>query len=103
VEEQPRDGSYELTRKIWGRVIECREPTMTRGRSPSPTHCAEALLFWRRPGVARLGGTLDADRAPFVERWYPNTGGVKEGASLEEETRPGYRTRLPRTLLRGAL
>jgi hypothetical protein len=36
-----------------------------------------------------LAETLDADRAPFVERWYPNTGGVKEGASLEEETRPG--------------
>jgi hypothetical protein len=84
------DGSYELTPEdLGGVLLSAEEPTMTRGLNSLANIAQRALLFGGDQELLVLAETLDADRAPFVERWYPNTGGVKEGASLEEETRPG--------------
>jgi hypothetical protein len=90
VVEPKKDGAYELTPEdLGGVLLSAEEPTMTRGLNSLANIAQRALLFGGDQELLVLAETLDADRAPFVERWYPNTGGVKEGASLEEETRPG--------------
>jgi hypothetical protein len=85
-----QDETVELTPEdLGGVLLSAEEPTMTRGLDSLANIAQRALLFGGDQELLVLAETLDADRAPFVERWYPNTGGVKEGAPLEEETRPG--------------
>ncbi|GKY95550.1 hypothetical protein MPSEU_000516600 [Mayamaea pseudoterrestris] len=74
---------------LGGVLLSKREPSMTRQLNVLSNIAWRALLFGGDQELVVLAETLDADRAAFVERWYPNTGGVDETLAPEHEQRPG--------------
>jgi hypothetical protein len=74
-------------------LLSAKEPTMTRQLNSLSNIVQRALLFGGDQELLVLAETLDADRAAFIERWYPRTSATA-GSSEEEtekETRPGVR------------
>ena len=63
------------------------EPTMTRQLNSLSNIVLRALLFGGDQELLVLSETLDSNRSPFAERWYPGTGEPSD--VLENETRPG--------------
>uniref|UniRef100_A0A7S3DQV2 Uncharacterized protein n=1 Tax=Entomoneis paludosa TaxID=265537 RepID=A0A7S3DQV2_9STRA len=79
--------SEELSKEDLGGVLLSKEePTMTRQLNILSNIARRALLFGGDQELLVLSETLDADRAAFIERWYPGTEGLM---SEMEETRPG--------------
>lgn len=74
---------------LGGVLLSAEEPTMTRALNSLANIVQRALLFGGDQELLVLAETLDADRAPFVERWYPSTGGLEEEADMKDEIRPG--------------
>lgn len=72
---------------LGGVLLSAKEPSMTRQLNVLSNIAQRALLFGGDQELLVLAETLDADRQAFVERWYPDTGGVQE--DLVNETRPG--------------
>jgi hypothetical protein len=84
------DDDEELTNEdLGGVLLSANEPTMTRQLNVLSNIVWRALLFGGDQELLVLAETLDADRAAFVERWYPNDGTLPNHRFLEEETRPG--------------
>lgn len=75
---------------LGGVLLSKTEPSMTRQLNVLSNIVQRALLFGGDEELLVLAETLDADRAAFIDRWYPNTGGpLTPKQSLQEETRPG--------------
>jgi hypothetical protein len=70
-----------------GVVLCAEEPTMTRQHNALSNIVLRALLFGGDQELLVLSETLDTNRVPFVERWYPGTGAPTD--VMKEETRPG--------------
>ena len=68
-------------------LLSDEEPTMTRQLNALSNIVERALLFGGDQELLVLSETLETNKDPFVERWYPETG--KPSESLEEESRPG--------------
>jgi hypothetical protein len=63
------------------------EQTITRQLNALSNIVQRALLFGGDQELLVLSETLDSNRFPFAERWYPETGDPSE--EMEDETRPG--------------
>lgn len=88
--EENGEESIKLTPEdLGGVLLSAEEPTMTRELNSLANIVQRALLFGGDQELLVLAETLDADRAPFVERWYPSMGGVSAGVPLQDETRAG--------------
>ncbi|CAB9518295.1 expressed unknown protein [Seminavis robusta] len=74
---------------LGGLLLSAKEPTMTRELNALSNIVQRALLFGGDQELLVLFETLVADRPRFVQRWYPNTGGVDDEAELDDEERPG--------------
>lgn len=74
---------------LGGVLLSSKEPSMTRQLNVLSNIVLRALLFGGDQELLVLAETLDADRAAFVERWYPNTGGLLNDGDLKNENRPG--------------
>ncbi|CAJ1912528.1 unnamed protein product [Cylindrotheca closterium] len=68
-------------------LLSYEEPTMTRQLNSLSNIVQRALLFGGDQELLILSETLDTNKAPFIERWYPGTEG--SSANFDEETRPG--------------
>jgi hypothetical protein len=85
-----KDEEVELTREdLGGVLLSAEEPTMTRQLNVLSNIVQRALLFGGDEELLVLAETLEADRAAFVDRWYPGTGSLAESAPAEDESRPG--------------
>lgn len=74
---------------LGGVLLSAEEPSMTRQLNVLSNIVLRALLFGGDQELLVLAETLDADRAAFVDRWYPGTGGPLHDADLQKEERPG--------------
>jgi len=91
-EEGPEDeeDGVKLTREdLGGVLLSSEEPSVTRQLNLLSNIVQRALLFGGDQELLVLADTLDADRKAFVERWYPDTGGVSDDYDEEAETRVG--------------
>lgn len=80
----------DLTREdLGGVLLSAEEPSMTRQLNVLSNIVLRALLFGGDQELLVLAETLDADRAAFVQRWYPDSGSLLNDADLEKEPRPG--------------
>jgi hypothetical protein len=68
-------------------LLSNEEPTMTRQLNSLSNIVQRALLFGGDQELLVLSETLDTNKQPFLERWYPGTGGTSEDPL--EESRPG--------------
>lgn len=83
-------GNIDLTKDdLGGVLLSAEEPSMTRQLNVLSNIVLRALLFGGEQELLVLAETLDADRAAFVDRWYPGTGGLLNDADLQNEIRPG--------------
>jgi hypothetical protein len=82
------DEGEELTGDdLGGLLLSANEPTMTRQLNVLSNIVLRALLFGGDQELLVLAETLDADRAAFVDRWYPGTS--KTTAGDDKDVRPG--------------
>eukprot|EP00980_Cylindrotheca_fusiformis_P007106 scaffold1489_cov194-Cylindrotheca_fusiformis.AAC.16 len=68
-------------------LLSDEEPTMTRQLNSLSNIVQRALLFGGDQELLVLSETLETNKGPFVERWYPGTG--ESASNLLEESRPG--------------
>lgn len=68
-------------------LLSQEEPTMTRQLNSLSNIVQRALLFGGDQELLILSETLETNKAPFIERWYPST--KESSVDFEEETRPG--------------
>lgn len=85
-------GEKKRSLKFWKKnplniILSEDEPTMTRQLNALSNIVKRALLFGGDQELLVLTETLDSNRSPFAERWYPGTGGPSE--KMEDESRPG--------------
>ena len=95
--EEKVDGDDEGERKrglkFWNKknplsvILSADEPTMTRQLNSLSNIVLRALLFGGDQELLVLSETLDSNRSPFVERWYPGTD--KPAGDMDDESRPG--------------
>lgn len=89
-DQKDNEQSSKLTKDdLGGVLLSAEEPSMTRQLNILSNIVLRALLFGGDQELLVLAETLDADRAAFVERWYPSTGGLLNDSDLQKETRPG--------------
>ena len=86
------NGEKKRSLKFWKKnpliiVLSEDEPTMTRQLNALSNIVQRALLFGGDQELLVLSETLDSNRYPFAERWYPETGEPAE--EMEDEIRPG--------------
>lgn len=74
---------------LGGVLLSKKEPSMTRQLNVLSNIVWRALLFGGDQELLVLAETLEADRAAFVDRWYPDTGGIDRSKPLTDESRPG--------------
>jgi len=70
-----------------GVLLNAEDITMTRQLNSLSNIVQRALLFGGDQELYVLYRTMEADKAAFVEKWYPGTGGIIE--KLDDEQRPG--------------
>lgn len=70
-------------------LLSAEEPTVTRQLNVLSNIVKRALLFGGDQELLVLSETLEADKAAFVQRWYPDDNGVTIPKDLKEEDRPG--------------
>lgn len=88
--ESEEQADVELTKQdLGGVLLSAEEPSVTRQLNVLSNIAQRALLFGGDQELLVLADTLEADRSAFVERWYPNTGGISDDYSPEDETRHG--------------
>lgn len=68
-------------------LLSSEETTMTRQLNSLSNIVQRALLFGGDQELLILSETLNANKEPFIERWYPGTDEASE--NFKEETRPG--------------
>jgi hypothetical protein len=68
-------------------LLSNEEPTMTRQLNSLSNIVERAMLFGGDQELLVLSETLDTNKEPFIQRWYPNTGLTVDNS--EEESRPG--------------
>jgi hypothetical protein len=79
--------------KFWNKrnplsvILSADEPTMTRQLNALSNIVLRALLFGGDQELLVLSETLDSNRSPFVERWYPESD--KPAVDMNDESRPG--------------
>lgn len=73
--KRKEDTVYTWTRRddLGGVLLSAEEPTMTRQLNVLSNIVQRALLFGGDQELLVLAETLDADRAAFIERWFPGT------------------------------
>lgn len=81
----------ELSREdLGGVLLSAEEPSMTRQLNALSNIVQRALLFGGDQELLVLAETLDADKAAFLQRWYPDKDKVTvELTRPEDELRPG--------------
>ena len=89
-EETP--GEKKRSLKFWKKnpfnvLLSGDEPTMTRQLNALSNIVQRSLLFGGDQELLVLSETLDSNKFPFAERWYPGTGDPTE--EMKDETRPG--------------
>lgn len=90
VEESEVDEEQLTKEDLGGVLLSSEEPSMTRQLNVLSNIVQRALLFGGDEELLVLAETLEADRAAFVDRWYPETGGLSESvSSVRDEPRPG--------------
>eukprot|EP00977_Amphora_coffeiformis_P024100 scaffold15076_cov155-Amphora_coffeaeformis.AAC.4 len=87
--ENAKDQNGLTNDDLGGVLLSAKEPSMTRQLNVLSNIVLRALLFGGDQELLVLAETLDADRAAFVERWYPATGGLLNDGDLKKEDRPG--------------
>jgi hypothetical protein len=88
--EKPEEPEEEISREdLGGVLLSSEEPSMTRQLNVLSNIVQRALLFGGDEELLVLAETLEADRAAFADRWYPDTGGILESLPVEAESRPG--------------
>jgi len=90
--EAEASGEKKRGLKFWKKnplniILSEDEPSMTRQLNSLSNIVQRALLFGGDQELLVLSETLESNKFPFAERWYPGTGEPAE--NLEEETRPG--------------
>ncbi|GAX26035.1 hypothetical protein FisN_4Hh466 [Fistulifera solaris] len=89
-ENTASEEDYQITKEdLGGVLLSAKEPSMTRQLNSLANIVERALLFGGDQELLVLAETLDADRAAFVDRWYPDTGGLDEDKPWDAERRPG--------------
>lgn len=71
---------------LGGVLLSAEEPTVTRQLNVLSNIVKRTLLFGGDQELLVLSETLNADKLAFIQRWYPNSGGI---VPPKEETRPG--------------
>lgn len=90
LEKAASDDEFRITNEdLGGVLLSATEPSMTRQLNSLANIVERALLFGGDQELLVLAETLDADRAAFVDRWYPNTGGLNDEKPWDAESRPG--------------
>lgn len=74
---------------LGGVLLSAGEPTMTRQLNVLSNIIKRSLLFGGDQELLVLFETLEADKPAFIQRWYPDTGGILKDDDLNLETRPG--------------
>ena len=81
---------------LGGVLLSAEEPTVTRQLNVLSNIVQRALLFGGDQELLVLAETLDADRAAFIQRWYPGTRTTTDSnddtavaAAAADEKRPG--------------
>ena len=87
--EQSKKATDLTKEDLGGVLLSAEEPSMTRQLNILSNIVLRALLFGGDQELLVLAETLDADRSAFVDRWYPNTGGLLNDGELKDEKRPG--------------
>jgi len=85
------EDEVELSREdLGGVLLSAEEPSMTRQLNALSNIVQRALLFGGDQELLVLSETLDADKAAFIQRWYPSGDkGTIELTKPEDEMRPG--------------
>ena len=87
------EGEKKRGLKFWNKrnplsvILSADEPTMTRQLNSLSNIVLRALLFGGDQELLVLSETLDSNRSPFIERWYPGTD--QPAADMDDESRPG--------------
>jgi len=87
------EGEKKRGLKFWNKknplsvILSADEPTMTRQLNSLSNIVLRALLFGGDQELLVLSATLDSNRSPFAERWYPNSDQTL--GDMNRESRPG--------------
>jgi len=95
-EEEEEDEEVEMEQEVIeepepepvGVLLSDDEPTVTRQLNVLANIVKRALLFGGDQELLVLSETLEADKLPFIRRWYPDTDGPVDD-DVTKETRPG--------------
>lgn len=87
------NGEKRMGLRFWNKrnplsiILSADEPTMTRQLNSLSNIVLRALLFGGDQELLVLSETLDSNRSPFIERWYPETDEPAE--DMNDYGRPG--------------
>jgi len=86
-DDEEREVTDESSRDdLGGVLLSSNEPSMTRQLNVLSNIVKRALLFGGDQEILVLSETLEADKAAFIQRWYP---GTSYDVDVTEESRPG--------------
>lgn len=85
-DEEKEENDSSSRDDLGGVLLSSNEPSMTRQLNALSNIAKRALLFGGDQEILVLSETLEADKAAFIQRWYP---GTSYDIDVTEESRPG--------------